>query len=104
VDYYIPVKIVPGISADDFSETGPNQSVRYILEKFYDIKIAKDVETVEARSISKEDAKLLKIPEGTAVLFKSDIVFSTLSEIICYDEITHIDSYKITGRIIKERL
>ena len=104
VDFYLPMKLVPGISADDFSETGPNQSMHYVLEKLYDIKIARSLETIEARSISKEDAKLLKIPEGNAVVFKTDIVFSTLTEIIGYDEITHTDDYKITGRIIKERL
>jgi len=104
VGFYLPMKIVPGISADVFSETGPNQSIHYILEKLYDIKIARSLETIEARSISEEDAKLLKIPEGTAVIFKSDIIFSTLSEIIGCDEITTTGNYKITGRIIKERL
>ncbi len=104
VDFYVSLKVAPGISADDFSETGPNQSIHYILENFYDIQISTSVESVEAITVPKRDAEILKIPENSSVLFRTDIIYSTVSEIIGYDELTMTKNYKITGRITKKRL
>ncbi len=104
VNFYVPLKVAPGISADDFSETGPNQSIHYILENFYDIQISKSIESVKAIDISKKDGNILKLPEGSAVLFRKDVIYSTLSEIVGYDELTMTKDYEITGRIIKKRL
>ena len=30
-NYYIPLEVAPGISENDFSDDGPNQSVHYVL-------------------------------------------------------------------------
>ncbi len=104
-NYYIPLEVAPGISEDDFSEDGPNQSVHYVLERFYDQQILKWVESVEAIAVSAEDAKILQIPEGSPVVLRTDVIYSTEGKNIAYNKIIMTANYRITGLVYKkERL
>ena len=97
--------MAPGISENDFSEDGPNQSVHYVLERFYDQQILKWVESVEAIAVSADDAIILQIPEGSPVVLRTDVIYSTEGKNIAYNQIIMTANYKITGLVYKkERL
>lgn len=105
VEHYIPAKYAPGITEEDFSETGPNQSVHYVLEKYYNLTISKWIETITAIIINKQDSKLLKIPENSAGLFREDVTYSNEGKIIYHSNHILTLNYRITGLIYsKERL
>lgn len=104
-DYYIPLKVAPGISDDDFSEDGPNQSIHYVLERFYDCQILKWIESIEAIEIPSEYASALRIPEGSPVILRTDVIYSTEGKSIAYNKIIMTADYRITGLVYKkERL
>jgi GntR family transcriptional regulator len=105
VQHYLPIKFAPGISEEDFSEEGPLQSFHYILERRYRLNILKWKESISVSEASVDDSKLLKIPEGSSLLLRKDLTFSTEGRIIYYSIHKFISNYKITGIIIfKERL
>ena len=76
-----------------------------LLERFYDQQILKWVESVEAIAVSAEDAKILQIPEGSPVVLRTDVVYSTGGKNIACNQIIMTANYKITGLVYKkERL
>jgi GntR family transcriptional regulator len=104
-DSYVPIKIAPGISADDFLDTGSNQSLHYLLERIHNLIILKWVETIEAVSITEENAGILGVEKESPVILRKDVVYSTEGKIIAYNETVMTSNYQIRGLVyIKERL
>lgn len=105
VQHYLPIKFAPKISEEDFSEEGLSQSFHYILERKYGLSILKWKESIFVSEASVDDSKLLEIPEGSPLLLREDLTFSTEGQIVYYSIHKFISKYKIAGIIIfKERL
>lgn len=98
---YVPTQVAPTMSADDFSEHGPNQSIYYILERTYNFEILMWVENLEAVSIIGEEAKLLKIEEGLPGIFRKDVIFSKNQGIIAHNDSIMTHKYQIRGVVCK---
>lgn len=102
---YIPLKLAPLISKDDFSESGTNQSLHYVLERKHNLQILKWIESIEAINIKKKDSDILKIAIGSPVMLRKDVLYSTEGKIIAYNETVMTLKYKIEGLVFKkERL
>ncbi len=70
---HIPVSIAPALTASDFAEEGPQQSIYYVMENIHTIKLVRASDTFRAVSLNWEDANLLKVPPHTAVLMRSRV-------------------------------
>ncbi|HMQ54561.1 MAG TPA: GntR family transcriptional regulator [Anaerolineae bacterium] len=82
---HIPVSLLPRLSADDFSEHGPNQSIYYVLEKMHGIKLIRATETFKAINSSPETAKLLNMPVGSAVLMRTRVTFDPANRAVALE-------------------
>jgi GntR family transcriptional regulator len=68
VTTYLPEKICPGLTNEDFS----NQSLYALLASRYGHVIARGIRSIEAVALSKAQAELLQVPVGSpALLLKS---------------------------------
>ncbi len=102
---YVPIKLAPRISKNDFSETGMSQSLHFVLEKKHSLQILKWVESVEAVSITEEDAFILQVKASSPGILRNDILYSIGGKIIACDETLMTSNYQIRGLVyIKERL
>ena len=72
---HIAVDTVPDLSPSDFAESGPRQSIYYVLEKIHHIKPVRAMETFRAVSLEAEPARLLQIPVHSAVLMRDRLTF-----------------------------
>ncbi len=70
---HIPVSIAPMLTASDFAEKGPQQSIYYVMENIHHIMLVRASDTFRAVSLGWEDANLLKVPLHTAVLMRSRV-------------------------------
>lgn len=82
---YLPERFVPDIQASHFEETGRQQSLLYILEQFFGIALDKGEETIAATCVGQEDASLLSLPEGDAIVEKICLVRNLKNEPVIYE-------------------
>ncbi len=82
---YLPEQLVPNLQANHFKETGQGQSLLYVLEQFYGIALDKGEETIAATCVSQQDASLLSLPEGDAIVEKSCLVRNLQNEPVIYE-------------------
>ena len=69
VSTYVPAKLVPGLERFDFSKC----SLFDIMWREYGVKIVHAEKTLRAGNISAEDAKILDVEEGSAILLVETI-------------------------------
>jgi len=101
--FYIPQKIIPNLSRNDFGGRGYDQSLYFVIERKHDIEILMTVEEVQAVLLKAEDAILLKTKKGTPALSRRVLVYSRDSRIICYNETLFSNSYVMKGLVHKRR-
>lgn len=67
---FVPERLVPGIDESDFSESGPSQSLLYVLENRFGVVLSQGEETLLPQLASRRDAGLLGIHPGDPVAVK----------------------------------
>lgn len=92
---HIPVGIVPGLQAADFTETGPRQSMYHVLEQVHGIKLVRASETFRAVSLSPEFARLLNMPANTAVLLRARVSFDPAGRAVAYEQALYRGVYRL---------
>jgi GntR family transcriptional regulator len=83
---YIPKRLVPGIKPEHFRERGRSQSLLFVLEHHFGILLDKGEETLTPMCIGPQDAKVLGIRDGTAILLKACLVQNAAGEAVLYEE------------------
>ncbi|MCL5986454.1 MAG: GntR family transcriptional regulator [Actinobacteria bacterium] len=98
---YIPVKLVPKLSREDFKETGKEQSLYYILENKYHLVFNEAEELIDATATNKEESVLLGLKINSPVNLRTRVVFLTDGTSLCYTKSVFKNRYKIRlkGRI-----
>ncbi len=71
---YVPLVRVLGISESDFSETGPAQSLLYVLEKTFNLPLDYGTEWIAPAVVSGEDARLLEVADNGPVVKRTCLV------------------------------
>lgn len=74
---HLPAALVPRLTPDDFAETGPYQSIYYILEQVHGIRPVRASETFRAVALDAEAARLLRMPVHSAVLMRSRVTYDS---------------------------
>lgn len=99
---HIPVRIVSALQAGDFNETGPRQSMYYVLEQVHGIKLVRASESFRAVSLDPEFARLLNIPAYTAALLRARVSFDPAGRAIAYEQALYRGVYHLewNGRAI----
>lgn len=82
---YLPKKRVPGIKREHFKETGREQSLLYILEHHFGIVLDEGEETLAATCVNAQDASLLSVEEGAALMQRTCLVRNVGGEPIIYE-------------------
>ena len=104
LDHYIPLKYLPKISENDFTEDGPMQSIHNVIEKKHKIQILKWIDTISAIKASPDIEKILKLTKNSPILLRKSITFSTEGLILYYSTYKFISQYEVAGIVIfKER-
>jgi GntR family transcriptional regulator len=83
---YLPKKLVPAISEKHFKERGQGQSILYVLEHHFGIVLDKGEEILTPVCVNQNDAKLLGIHQGAAVILKACTVQNLKGESVIYEE------------------
>ena len=82
---YLPAARVPGIEPTQFQETGREQSLLYILEHHFGIVLDEGEETLAAICVNAQDAALLNVAEGVALMQRTCLVRTLGGEPIIYE-------------------
>jgi GntR family transcriptional regulator len=82
--WYAPEKYFPGLNGSLFGETGIQQSTYYVLMKRFGIEINRAVDTISPYAVDGLDARLLKVENGTPVLLRSRISYSSDNRPVTY--------------------
>ena len=82
---YLPSKLVPGIRKKHFKQTGREQSLLYILEHHFGIVLDEGEETLEATCVNAQDASLLSVREGAALMQRTCLVRNINREPVIYE-------------------
>lgn len=77
---YIPHRFVPGISRKHFGTSGREQSILYILERQFGLLINEGEETTAPVCLTRPDADLLGLTEGSPVVYKSCVIHNNQGE------------------------
>jgi GntR family transcriptional regulator len=83
---YLPKKLVPSITKDNFKEHGPEQSILFVLEHHFGIILDKGEETLTPFCVDQNDARLLGIQPRAAALLKACKVQNLKGEVVIYEE------------------
>ncbi len=83
---YLPKNLVPHINKHHFKEKGQEQSLLYILEHHFGVLLDKGEETLTPICINADDAQLLGIQQGSAVVLKACVVRNIKHQTVIYEE------------------
>jgi GntR family transcriptional regulator len=86
VKTFLPQILVPSIAKHHFQETGPAQSILYILEHHFGIVLDKGEEILTPTCVSQSEATLLGLNDGAAVLLKTCLIRNLTEEPVIYEE------------------
>ncbi len=98
---HIPLRLVPHLSAGDFGqavtgiETGPQQSMYYVLEQVHGITLVRASETFRAVSLDPDFARLLNMPAYSAVLLRSRVTFDRLGRAVAFEQGLYRGVYRL---------
>jgi GntR family transcriptional regulator len=82
--WYAPARLVPGLSTEDFAETGEAQSTYHVLRAKYGIAVRKAYDTTSPVTLEKHEADLLGVEEFTPALLRTRISYTDLEVPVCY--------------------
>jgi GntR family transcriptional regulator len=99
----IPVSIVPDLRPDAFTEDGLCQSMYYVLESIYQIRLVRALEVFSAVNVSDEAMRLLRLPALTAVIQRKRLSFDPAGRAVALEVGLYHAWYQIewNGREIK---
>jgi len=92
---YIPVEVAPYLLATDFKETGPQQSIYYVLKNRHQIKLVRATDTFKAVLLDHKTAMLLEYPPNSPFLLRSRIAYDETNRPIAYENGYYSVSYRI---------
>ncbi len=92
---YIPVVVAPYLLETDFQETGPRQSIYYVLDHRHNLKLVRATETFKAVLLDRKTAALLKHPPDSPFLLRSRIAYDANNRPIAYENGYYSVSYRI---------
>ncbi|MBT5571409.1 MAG: GntR family transcriptional regulator [Alphaproteobacteria bacterium] len=73
---WIPCRLVPLIGADNFPETGQNQSILRILRKEFELDWTSACETLDSLLATASVSNILEVPENTPILSQACTAFA----------------------------
>lgn len=92
---YIPVSVAPYLLSTDFKETGPQQSIYYVLKNLHKIKLVRATDTFRAVLLDRKTAGLLHFPPDSPFLLRSRIAYDETNRPIAYENGYYSVSYRI---------
>lgn len=81
---YMPVKLLPDLSPEFFTEEGLNQSTYHVLREHYNLVITHIDDTMSAEAAGEKDAILLDIPNNSPVLLRQRISYDSWDRPLAY--------------------
>jgi len=87
---YIPYHVCPQMLAEDVE----NNSLLELLEKKHGIKITKVKDYIELEYLTKEESRLLGLPEGAAAMLLTQYFYSGDTQVMYMRSIKRPDRFK----------
>jgi GntR family transcriptional regulator len=84
---WIPVRLLPGVTEDDFPETGQGQSILRILRQKFNLDWTTACETLDSVVADRVVAGQLAIPENTAILSQACTAFNPQNKPVFFDQV-----------------
>jgi GntR family transcriptional regulator len=84
---WIPVRLLPDVTAADFPETGQGQSILRILRQKFDLDWTTACETLDSVVAGREIAGQLAIAENTAILSQACTAFDPQNKPVFFDQV-----------------
>jgi GntR family transcriptional regulator len=95
LESYIPVSVAPYLLQTDFQETGPRQSIYYVLSNRHNIDLVRATETFKAVLLDRKRAALLNHPPDSPFLMRSRIAYDANERPIAYENGFYSVAYRI---------
>lgn len=92
---YIPVRLVPGLSKDDFSDAEDTQSLYFILENKYGHVLDEAEEIIDATATNEEESRLLGVKTKTPINLRRRVVFLPDGTPLLYMNAVYKNRYKV---------
>jgi GntR family transcriptional regulator len=83
---HVPMALVPELKPEDFQETGPQQSIYYVLEKIHGLKLVRASEVLDAVSLDETAAALLELPPFRPILSRSRVTFTSEGQAAAFEQ------------------
>ena len=82
---WMPRRLVPQIRADQFPETGQNQSILRILRHDFGLEWTSACETLDSLLATSNVSSLLEVPENTPILSQACTAFGSNGKAVFFD-------------------
>lgn len=92
---YIPVKLVPALSKDDFSDEEDTQSLYFILENKYGLTLSEAEEIIDATATNEEESRLLGVKNNTPINLRKRVVFLPDETPLLYMKSVYKNRYRV---------
>jgi GntR family transcriptional regulator len=92
---YIPVRLVPALSKDDFSVEGETQSLYFILEHQYGCLLDEAEELIDATATTEEESRLLAVKNSTPINHRKRVVFLPDGTPLLYMNSVYKNRYRV---------
>ena len=83
-EIYMPVKQLPDLSLDFFTEEGLTQSTYHVLQKHYNIVIKHVDDIMSAEIAGDKDSILLDVPSSSPVLLRQRVSYDSFDRPLSY--------------------
>ncbi len=92
---HIAATLVPDLKASDFTDSGPQQSLYYVLERVHGLRMVRATETFRAVTLDADCARLLRVHKNTAVLLRSRVTFDPSGQPVTLEQAMYRGVYRI---------
>lgn len=82
---WIPHRLVPQIDAEQFPETGQNQSILRILRQEFELEWTSACETLDSLLATSNVSDMLNVPENTPILSQACTAFNKDGDAVFFD-------------------
>jgi GntR family transcriptional regulator len=83
---HVPVGLVPQLKPEDFHESGPQQSIYYVLEKVHDLKLVRASEIFDAVGLDETAAAVLELPPLSPILSRSRVTYTPEGKAAAFEQ------------------
>lgn len=103
VNTWLPMDLVPGLSADAFPETGQNQSILRILTEHFKVEWSRACEIVHPCAAPEDAAELLGVAPGTPILSQACTAYDDDQVPVFHDQVFRATpiTYNLAGSVRK---